>query len=324
MSPRRRSMGRASQRRGDGDVVAFGQGAMLGTLAVDYVLARRRKGQISTLTATNHRSHLTDFVRVVGDRPVVRLHRRHVERWLETLGRLAPATRRARVSTVRGFSSHLYSEGYVDRYLMEGVPTPKEPRRSPRGVQRPAIQRLLTACPDARGRLVVVWMLQLGLRCSEVARVEIGDIDRWDRSVHVVGKGQHERTVRLTDEAAIVLDEYLAEQPASAGPLVRSYRRGHMPLTADTISGLVSRWMREAGIKRRALDGISAHALRHQCAGDLLRGGASTRDVQQVLGHAHLSTTERYLPTMVGTMAEVMEGRWYRFNPVSTDEQDVG
>lgn len=325
MPPRRRTAGGASNRRGDSGVVAFGQGPMLGTLIVGYVLTRKRRGEITALTATNHVSHLTDFVRVVGDRPVARLHRRHVDRWLETLGRLAPATRRARVSTMRGFSAHLCREGYLDADLMEGVPTPKEPRRSPRGVQRPAIQRLLTACPDARGRLVVVWMLQLGLRCGELSRLELGDIDRWDRSVHVVGKGQHERKVRLTEEAETVLEEYLTEHPASAGPLVRSYRQPHMPLAADTISGLVSRWMSEAGIKRRALDGLSAHALRHQCAGDLLRNGASTRDVQQVLGHAHLSTTERYLPTMVGTMASVMEGRWYGFRPLPVeDAEDVG
>jgi site-specific recombinase XerD len=70
--------------------------------------------------------------------------------------------------------------------------------------------------------------------------------------------------------------------------------------------------MSEAGIKRYRRDGVSAHALRHTSATDMLRSGAHLRDVQHALGHAHLATTETYLPLVVHDLREAMGGRQYR------------
>jgi integrase len=110
----------------------------------------------------------------------------------------------------------------------------------------------------------------------------------------------------------MALDDYLTERPASAGPLVRSYRDPVSALAADTISGYVSEWMWAAAIKRTRRDGVSAHALRHTMATDSLRSGAPVRDIQHALGHAHLATTEVYLPYLVGTLEKAMGGRSYR------------
>lgn len=112
-------------------------------------------------------------------------------------------------------------------------------------------------------------------------------------------------------EVEQALAAYLAEYPASAGPLVRSYRQPQRSLDPDTISGLVSRIMWAAGVKRARRDGVSAHALRHTAATDMLRQDAHLRDVQQALGHAHLSTTEVYMPYVVRSLEDAMGGRWY-------------
>jgi integrase/recombinase XerC len=160
--------------------------------------------------------------------------------------------------------------------------------------------------------LIVLWMIQAGLRCCEIERLQIGDIDRGRRMARLTGKAGHERFVWLPDELEDALNAYLREYPASSGPLIRSYRRPNMPLRADTISGMVTQWMWEAGIKVAARDGVSAHAGRHTAATDMLLNGASARDVQYVLGHAHLATTERYLPPEVRGIVAAMDGRRYQ------------
>lgn len=115
----------------------------------------------------------------------------------------------------------------------------------------------------------------------------------------------------MPDEVAKALDEYLAEYPAQFGPLIRAYRTDTR-LMPDSISGMVSEWMRAAGVKRRSRDGRSAHSFRHTAASDVLDKCPDLRVVQQMLGHAHLTTTTIYLRrASMGQLREAMAGRRY-------------
>lgn len=193
------------------------------------------------------------------------------------------------------------------------IPVIRVPRRLPRGLPPEKVAKLLSTAPDTRGVLMCLLMVQEGLRCSEVGGLQIGDIDFNERTARVLGKGQHERFLPLSEETWRALEAYLREHPATSGPLVRSYRVEWRGLRGDTISGLVSEWMSRAGIKGHPRDGVSAHSLRHTSATDMLRAGAHLRDVQHALGHAHLATTETYLPLVVHDLREAMGGRQYRY-----------
>lgn len=271
-------------------------------LAEQYVRHREKLGEINALTARNDRCALRQFAAADADGNA----------WAASLDGLAPATRRRRFSTVKLFCRWAVHAGHLDADPLVGLRPPRQPRAVPRALAADDVGLLIVACPDARARLIVVWMVQLGLRCIEMSRIELGDIDRGQRLVRVRGKGGHERILPLVDEAVDALVTYLAEEPpAGAGPLLRSRIAPHRGLDADTISGLVAEWMWDAGIKRRRRDGVSAHALRHTAATDMLRAGAHLRDVQAALGHAHLVTTEVYLPLVVHGLAEAMGGRRY-------------
>src|SRR5690606_8896868 len=87
----------------------------------------------------------------------------------------------------------------------------------------------------------------------------------------------------------------LTDRPAPAGPLFRTHTDPPRPMSAQLISDLLRDWLIEAGLKRHKHDGIGAHALRRTCATDLLESGASVRQVQAVMRHASLTSTERYL-----------------------------
>lgn len=274
-----------------------------------YIQARKRQGA-KRGTVSNLRWALDSFARHVGRRDLRTLGPADIERWLERCGDYSPASRRAMLSTVRGFLRWAERHNHVRHNPANHVKGPRQPRILPRALAGGSASRVLSACPDARARLVVTLMLQQGLRCVEVSRLELGDIDRYHGTVRVKGKGDHERVLPLMDETVASLTEYLGELPAVAGPLVRSYTTGRA-LTPGSISRLVSGWMLDAQVKSAPGDGISAHPLRHTMASDMLLNGAHLRDVQAALGHAHLATTETYLPLVVNGLHAAMSGRSY-------------
>lgn len=282
---------------------------MWASLANRWVTGRVRRREITPLTGRNHRSALSSFVAVVGQRTSIR--RAEVERWMEHRADLAAATRRSDLSTVRGWCRWLVEEGHLGKDPCIHVRPPKEPRRIPRYIDRELINELIDVCPDARARAVVWLMFGAGLRCVEVERLQVEDWDRRAELLKVRGKGGHEREVPVVDGVRETLTSYLAEYPATTGPLIRSYRTP-TSLRADTLSGVVSELMRAAGIKQAPRDGMSAHALRHTAAADTLdASGGNLWLVGEMLGHANLNTVKVYLRrARTGEMRDAMDARF--------------
>lgn len=243
------------------------------------------------------------------DTPPNRVTERQIVRWLE-INQLAPATVRNRLSTVRGFYKWAIINGHARKDPTLAIDPPREPRRRPRGLKADQVAAILDACPDVRAVLIVILMAQQGLRCIEIARLQLGDLDFDEKLMLVHGKGDHERILPITDETGEALRDYLAKHPARTGPLIRSYRDEHEGLTPLHVGTMVGRIMRDAGVAE------TAHALRHTAATDMVRAGGGTRanllNVQAALGHQHLQTTQRYLPWGAGDLRKTMAGRRYR------------
>lgn len=285
----------------------------LGRLAVIYLYGRVRMGDLTRGSAATHRSTLLSFAATYSDRPVRRLNRRDIERWMEQRGHLMASTRRANISVLRQFTSWLVREGHVVTDPMAQIRSPKQPRTTPRAMPAGDIATVLELVPDSRARAVIALQVGLGLRCIEVSRVRIEDWNRRDQLLRVTGKGGHERELPVPHMVARHLVAYLTEHPATVGPLIRSQVNGYSGIKPATISTLVSGWMSDAGVKLTARDGVSAHALRHTAASDILDECGDLRIVQQVLGHRQLSTTSIYLRRVdLPKMRDAMEGRSYR------------
>lgn len=284
--------------------------------AIDrYLTARRAAGEYAPTTITVHRGVLRRFARTVGpDRPIDRVRPHDVERWLAGL-ELAPTSRRTALSTVRTFCRYCHAHGWTDRDPTVGIVGPRQPRTVPRALTHHDVRQLLDACPDRRARVVVLLMVQCGLRRAEVAGLRREDLDVDGQVLDVTGKGGHRRVVAVPDEALTAICEYLAEHPAGAGdPLIRSYEHPRQGLRPNTVGDHVRAWMRAAGVKTGAWDGRSAHALRHTCASDVLDRCGDLRTVQEMLGHAQLTSTQIYLRRAAATdrLAAAMAGRTYR------------
>lgn len=251
-----------------------------------YIAGRVGRGEITAGTAADLKARLASLVAACGPE-LAHLDHRAVAGWQATVGDRRAATRRAYLSTVKVFCGWAVAEG-----LLEGDPTARcarvrEPRqREPRNLSSVAMARLRLVLPDLRARVIVELMFSMGLRCVEVARLTARDYDPAASTMIVSGKAGEERRLPVPAAAAALLAEWQAGRPAG-GPLVG--------LGSRRISVLVSRWMAAAGIKDGPYDGVSAHALRHTFASNTLDRCGNVYIVQAALGHASLTTTQRYL-----------------------------
>lgn len=284
----------------------------LSTLVFQYVRERRARGELTKATAEQYTSRLLRFADYV-QLPPEKITRRVVLRWMEQPG-LSTHYRRARLSVLRGFAQWCVMNRHMRVDPTLGVKLPKLPPLLPRYLTADESALTVQYCDDARARLAAILMLQEGLRRGEVARIQLGDIDRRKRILAVRGKGGRGEVTRrlpLVDEAWRALCAYLPSVPGSSGPLFRSVRWPDRGVSGAWLGELVTRAMKEAGVKQYRWDGRSPHSLRHTCAQDLVDSGVDMRIVQRALGHASLRNTELYVRGSVNGLEEAMEGRSY-------------
>ena len=222
------------------------------------------------------------------------------------------ATSAARaVVAVRGFHRFLHLEGTAADDPATQVRPPATPQRLPKAMAVADVERLLEAAgPDAgstglRDRALLEVLYGSGARISEAVGLDVDDLDRDGSLVRLRGKGGKERIVPLGSYAARALDAYLVRQrPALAA------RAGGPALFLNTRGGRLSRqsaWAVLQGAAERAgLDThVSPHTLRHSFATHLLEGGADVRVVQELLGHASVTTTQIYTRVTADHLREV-------------------
>ena len=230
--------------------------------------------------------------------------------WLVGLyGRnLATVTIRRKLAAVRGLFGFLRREGLVKANVGRLVSTPKAPQRVPEvmtaGQANALVDGVGTGEPErpfpARDRAIFELLYGCGVRVSELAGIDLGDIDRSERWLRVRGKGRKERQVPMPGKAAEALERYLSERPVprDQSALFLNHRDGR----------LTDRGIREI-VKFYAtlLSGdpsIHPHSFRHAYATHLLADGADLRAIQELLGHARLSTTQKYTQvSLTGLMA---------------------
>lgn len=219
--------------------------------------------------------------------------------WLGAQGYARGSVAR-RVAEVRSFGSYLQREGWLAGSPFLSLRAPKQGRRLPDVLSVEETVALLSQ-PDLRtpqglrDRTILEVLYAGGLRVSELVGLDITDIDLARGEVRVLGKGDKERIALLGEPAVHWLRAYLAEArprlvgAPGAGAAVFVNRRGGR-LTARSVQSLLRQYTIMAGIDKR----ITPHVLRHTFATHLLDGGADLRVVQELLGHAQLSTTQVY------------------------------
>ena len=209
------------------------------------------------------------------------------------------ATISRKLAAARGFFDHLRRRGTIAANPAELLPNPRGNSRLPRVLSATEMRDLLDRIParttlESRDKAMLELAYSCGLRCSELVGLDLGAADFESETLRVRGKGNKERIVPLGEPAQKALTAYLERaRPALAGDqserallLSKSGRR----LSSSDVTRRLNRWVKEAAVAGR----VSPHALRHSFATHMLEGGADLRSIQELLGHASVSTTQIY------------------------------
>jgi len=259
----------------------------------------RTERSASTHTLRAYLADVRQFLTVAGAGGVQRVGAGDVRHWLRGLDGTVDRTSIARkLAAVRGFFRFLVATGRLRSDPTLGIATPKTRKKLPAHLSLDEVDRLLTTpagdgFAGVRDRAILEVLYSSGLRVSELTGLDWPDVDRDAETVRVLGKGRKERIVPIGRPALRALDAYSRacaerEWPVTAGPVFRNARGGR--LTSRSIARAMAGYVVASGTATKA----TPHALRHTFATHLLGGGADLRAIQELLGHASLSTTQRY------------------------------
>ncbi|HYP56164.1 MAG TPA: tyrosine recombinase XerC [Solirubrobacterales bacterium] len=211
----------------------------------------------------------------------------------------APASVARKLAAIRGLFDFLVRSERLGQNPADLVSSPKREEKLPRLLSAEQVRTLLERIPartplELRDRAMLELAYSCGLRCEEVVNLEVDSVDFESERVRVLGKGSKERLLPVGEPAQRALRRYAQRgRPALVGDraeralfLSKSGRR----LSNSDVTRRLALWIKEAAIGA----GVSPHSLRHSFATHLLEGGADLRAIQELLGHASISTTQVY------------------------------
>ena len=229
----------------------------------------------------------------------------------------APATVTRMITSLRRFHQFLRQERLTDHDPMQHIDTPKKVQKLPRTLSLTEVERLIET-PDTtknlgiRDRAILEVMYATGMRVSELVGLKLSDLHLSLGLVQTLGKGDKERIIPLGDYAIQWLERYLDEarpllvaNPSETHVFVNHHGTG---LSRQGIWKNLKQLVREAGINKE----VTPHTLRHSFATHLLENGADLRTVQELLGHADISTTQIYTHITKKRMTDVYKQHFPR------------
>jgi integrase/recombinase XerC len=287
-----------------------------------YLRNERRMSERTVVTYGRDLRALRDFVReekhpLDAKRITVMVLRAHLARLFEKNG---SATLARKLAAYRSFYRFLERRGMVKENPASALKTPKVRRPLPKFLTVEDSFRVVEAPSKDHGRddklvlrdrAILELLYGCGLRVSEVEGLTLDRVDLAGGSVRVIGKGDKERIVPLGGAAAAALEAWFETRPrmrsnkegAAQHPSAVFLGRHGTPLTARQIQNVVRRY----GTLGAGRSDLHPHALRHTCATHLLDAGADLRSIQELLGHASLSTTQRYTHVSVDRLMAVYD-----------------
>jgi site-specific recombinase XerD len=263
----------------------------MGSIESRYRRSLKRKN-FSSHTIKNYLHRIEQFtlwLRI----PLWTVTRREIGVYVDHLLRkgLSPKTITCHWQTIRLFFDYLIDEEETSMENPVRKISIRLPRPLPRHLKDGEVEKFLSVIRDPRDRAMFLVMLRSGLRVEEVAHLTLDAIEYRKRQVFVAsGKGAKDRVVYLSDDARAALETYLKKRSSKARALflVQKGRLRGAPISMRGIQKRMEYYARKSGVD------VSCHRLRHTFATQLLNADADLATIQDLLGHAHITTTQRY------------------------------
>lgn len=217
-----------------------------------------------------------------------------------------------KLSTLRTFFAYCLRQGWMENNPAKEVKSPKIPKRVPKFLTVDEIFILLAAPKgggslEIRDKAILELFYASGLRLSELVGLNVDDISLNARTVRLIGKGDKERMVPVGEKAIGSLRNYIEKRvtliPTGAQTKALFLNKSGGRLSARAVERLLDKYLKRAGIQKK----VTPHVLRHTFATHMLNQGADMRGIQELLGHASLSTTQRYTHVELDKLTEVYD-----------------
>jgi integrase/recombinase XerD len=250
-------------------------------LYLAHLLARNR----SPRTVKTFRSLLTRFLEFVGERRISEVTTWDVDAFLAKLRASGYEERSIYTAAV---AVKRFMEYLGLRENLRGFELPKRPSELPRYLTPEEVQAMIDAAGNLRDKLVVSLLYCTGMRVSELVGIRVSDVDLEEGSIRVRGKGGRERVVFFDSRTRQLLAEYLPTVKGCEYLFPARGGEGHMHYV--TVERIIRKLAKAAGLKKR----VTPHVLRHSFATISLAKGMDVREIQELLGHASLRSTQIY------------------------------
>ena len=266
-----------------------------------YIDSLRHERQLSPHTASNYArdlASLVDYCRAQGIARWGELDAQHMRMFgaREHRRGLAPRSIQRRLSAARGLFRFLLRHGDIKVDPGADVQAPKARKRLPTTLDADTMARLLAFRGDGqlgvRDKAIMELFYSSGLRLAELIGLDLADVDLRDRTVRVLGKGRKERVLPVGKQALGALSAWLPERATLAAPGETAFFVGvnGRRLGPRIVQRRIARWARLQGLPEH----VHPHMFRHSFASHLLESSQDLRAVQELLGHANISTTQVY------------------------------
>jgi len=249
----------------------------------------------STHTILNYKLDLQDFSKFLGGADITSVDYLFLRKYLAALKEKNLNARSAgrHLSALRSFFRFLSREGYIKLNPTSSLSSPKQEKHLPLFLTEEEVLKLIDSAfiqdeRSLRDKAILETFYSTGIRISELVGLNMDDVDFIGGIAKVRGKGKKERIVPVGDHALKAIRHYLDKRKRKDNAIFLN--KSGSRLSTRGVRNIVDKYITKAGIRQ----GVSAHTLRHSFATHLLNRGADLRSVQELLGHANLSTTQIY------------------------------